>query len=249
MQNVYNDLHSVTNIILDSILMNNIKLRICKTIGLFLCLLLSRFVFAFELLSESAMGSVSAVSANTAEEIVNVAGSSAAGLRVDDGYEVLPFKVSVQVGLSETDEVSTDLSFSLVQEVDSWVENLTQRNDIIESTNFEVGYVDELPLSVFDESAFVLRDEDFERLIIEPEHDRQIRQYEQETTIYEIGRIDQAITIIEQNVDSVEYIVERKLDFAATIDAFISDDSPSIGSGYISNLTSRSNVRIAAIRD
>jgi hypothetical protein len=50
-------------------------------------------------------------------------------------------------------------------------------------------------------------------------------------------------------VDSVQYIVERKVDYVATIDAFIARDQPSIGSGYITNLTSISNVKIATVRD
>lgn len=222
------------------------KLLNYKVVGLLLCLLLSRLSFAFELLSEGAMGSVSAVSANTAEEIVSVAGASAAGLRVDEDYEVLPFKVDTQVSESDTDEVFAELNFTLVQEVDSWAESLRQRTEILTSTDFEVGYVDELPPSTFDESAFVVRDEDFERLIFEPDN---ARQDDQENTIYEIGRVDQVITKLEQNVDSVQYIVERKVDYVATIDASISDNSPSIGSGYITNLTSISNVRIATVRD
>ena len=232
--------------VLDVMVMNIIKLKTCQILGLLACLFLSRAVFAFELLSEGAMGSVSAISANTAEEIVSVAGSSAAGLRVDDGYEVLPFKTSVQVDSSDTDEVSTELNFGLVQEVGLWADSLRQRNEIITSTDFEVGFIDELPSSSFDESAFVIRDDEFERLIFEPES---ARQDGQDSTVYEIGKIEQTITKIEQNIDSVEYIIERKVDYVAILNSSISNDLPSIGSAYISNLTSVSNVRIAAVRD
>ncbi len=207
---------------------------------------LSGVAMSFELLSEGAMGSVSAISANTAEEIVNIAGPTAAGLRVDDGYEVLPFKTNVRVDSNEKDEVASELDFSLVKEVDSWSESLRQRNEVITSSDLEVGYVDELPPSSFDESSFVIRDDDFDRIIFQPD-DSSLK--DQESTTYEIGRVEQAITKIEQKVDSVQYIVERKVDFVATIDAFISDDSPSIGSSYISNLTSISNVKIATVRD
>lgn len=202
-------------------------------------------VMGFELLSEGAMGSVSAISANTAEEIINVAGSTAAGLRVDDGYEVLPFKSSVQVEPSAKDEVSNEIDFSLIQEIGTWVDSLGRRNEIVSSTDLEVGYVDELPESSFDESSFVIRDDEFDRVIFEPDANRS----DQENTIYEIGRIEQTIAKLEQKADSVQYIVEREVDFVATIDAFISRDTPSIGSGYISNLTSISNVTIATVRE
>lgn len=226
--------------------MDNIKQNIRSISGLILCMSLSGLASSFELLSEGAMGSVSAVSANTAEEIVSVAGPSAAGLRVDEDYELLPFRVSVQVDDSDKDEVSMEQNYELTQEVDSWADSLRQRSEIVTSSDFEVGYVDELPESSFDESAFVVREEGFEKLIFEPESSRNDGE---ESTSYEIGRVDQVITQIEQDVDSIEYIVERRVDFVATIDAYISTDTPSIGSAYISNLVGVSNVRIATVRE
>tara|TARA_R110002167_G_scaffold288360_9_gene493332 strand:+ start:3336 stop:4013 length:678 start_codon:yes stop_codon:yes gene_type:complete len=220
-------------------------LKYCRFIGFVASIFYSANVISFELLSEGAMGSVSAISANTAEEIVNIAGPTAAGLKVDDGYETLPFKTSVQVESSAKDEVSNEIDFALVQEVDAWVDSLGQRGEVANSTGLEVGYIDELPPSSFDESSFVIRDDEFDRVIFEPDANRN----DQETTTYEIGRVEQTITKLEQKVDSVQYIVERKVDFVATIDAFISRDSPSIGSGYITNLTSISNVTIATVRE
>lgn len=207
---------------------------------------LSLSAHAFELLSEGAMGSVSAVTANSAEEIISIAGSSAAGLRVDDDYETLPFQTDVQIEEYATDETSEELNYALTQEVGEWAETLRQRTENSVSGNLEVGYIDELPESSFEEAAFVVRDDEFDRLIFEPET---LNENDQESTIYEIGRIDQTLTKLQQNVDSVQYIIERKVDFVATIDASISDDTPSIGSGYITNLTSISNVKIAAVRD
>ena len=207
---------------------------------------LSLSVNAFELLSEGAMGSVSAVTANSAEEIISIAGASAAGLRVDDDYESLPFQTDVQIEEYATDETSEELNYALTQEVGAWAETLRQRTENAVPANLEVGYIDELPESSFDETAFVVRDDEFDRLIFEPDT---LNENDQESTIYEIGRVEQTLTKLQQNVDSVQYIIERKVDFVATIDASISDDTPSIGSGYITNLTSISNVKIAAIRD
>lgn len=222
------------------------SLEYSKYISIMLGIFFSSSAISFELLSEGAMGSVSAISANTAEEIVNIAGPTAAGLRIDEGYEILPFKASVQVDSAAKDEVSSELDFSLVQEVDTWVDNLRQRSEVVSSSGLEVGYIDELPASSFDESSFVIRDDGFDKIIFEPENSSL---NDQESTTYEIGRVEQTITKIEQKVDSVQYIVERKVDYVATIDAFIARDQPSIGSGYITNLTSISNVKIATVRD
>ncbi len=201
---------------------------------------------SFELLSEGAMGSVSAVTANSAEEIINIAGSTAAGLRIDDEYEALPFKSNAKVDQYATDEVSEELNYALTKEVGAWAETLRKTSEDVNSSALEVGYIDELPQSSFDEAAFVVRDEEFDRLVFRPETNREDGQND---TIYQLGRVEQTITKLQQNLDSVQYIIERKVDFVATIDASISDDTPSIGSGYITNLTSVSNVKIAAIRD
>lgn len=219
--------------------------KVLKSFSILALFTMSQLAVAFELLSEGAMGSVSAVSANTAEEIVSVAGSTAAGLRVDDGYEVLPFKTNVKVDEYAKDEVSNELDYSLIQEVDSWAGSLRQRSEVAADQAFDVGYIDELPDSSFDEAAFIIRDEEFDRLIFEPKNENA---QEQESTTYEQGRIEQTITKIEQRTDSVEYIVERKVDFVATIDASL-DNERSIGSGFITNLTSISNVKIATVRD
>jgi len=202
-------------------------------------------VLAFELLSEGAMGSVSAVSANSAEELVSVAGSSAAGL-TDDGYEALPFEVEESLVGAQTDELTNDLEFSLTIEVDSWVENLRQREE--DDANIEIGYVDVLPPSTFDDPGFVVPQtivpqEVIEEVVFAPEED------EDDATVYQLGRIEQTVNIIEQRVDSVTYEVARYVERAATINANPFNDESSIGSGYISDLRSFSNVSISAIRD
>jgi len=208
-------------------------------------MVLSGAVNGFELLSEGAMGSVSAVSANSAEEIISVIGSTAAGLKVDDDYEELPFQVSAGIQSSVTegydlDEVKSELDFSLTQEVEGWVSNLSDK----QGANVEVGYVDELPSSTFEDITEVFIEANEVESVV---YDSSLT--DDENTLYEIGRVDQTITVINSSVDSIEYIVERHIDRVATIDAFRQDnDTPSLGSGYISNLTSISNVTIAQVR-
>lgn len=213
--------------------------------GLAFCVVLSGAANGFELLSEGAMGSVSAVSANSAEEIVSVIGSTAAGLTIDDDYDELPFQVSASIQGSvaegyEVDEVKSELDFALTQEVEGWVSNLTDS----QGSGVEIGYVDELPVSAFEDNAdFVIPEVEFEAVVFDTDPDNS------SNTLYEIGRVDQTITVISSGIDSIEYIVERHLESAATIDAYrFDDDTPSLGSGYISNLRSLSNVTIAQVR-
>jgi len=213
--------------------------------GVTFFMVLSGAVNGFELLSEGAMGSVSAVSANSVEEIVSVIGSTAAGLKVDDEYDELPFQVSAGIQNSVTegydlDEVKSELDFALTQEVEGWVNSLTDK----QGSNVEVGYVDELPLSTFEDTAeIIIQGNEVENVVFDSSLT------DEDNTLYEIGRVDQTITVINSGVDSIEYIVERHIDRVATIDAFRQDDrTPSIGSGYISDLTSLSNITIAQVR-
>jgi hypothetical protein len=240
-QNIINKLTRIYRRVMD-ILFQKQKRAI---LGLTAFMVLSGSVSAFELLSEGAMGSVSAVSANSAEDIVSVIGSTAAGLTVDDDYDELPFQVSASVqgvvmGGDEVDEAQSELEFALTQEVEGWVNSLTDK----QGSGAEVSYVDELPSSRFEDNAeFIIQDVEFESVIFDSNLN------DNSNTLYEIGRVDQTITVISSGVDSIQYIVERRLERAATIDSFrLDDDTPSLGSGYISDLTSISNVTIAQVR-
>ncbi len=212
-------------------------------------LVLFRFpvsVFAFELLSEGAMGTVSAVSANSVEEIVNVAGPTAAGLTVDeDDYDLLPFQTNIVIKDANPDEVTDGLEFALTQEVESWASSLKAQEELVGSdSGTDRSYIDELPPSAFEDAVFLVRDDEFDSIIFDGEEDQE------ESASYELSRIEQTVTVLEQDLDSISYIVERKLDFAATIAPPASDDQDAaIGSGYLSDLTSISNVRIATVRD
>jgi len=198
---------------------------------------------SFELLSEGAMGSVSALSANSAEEIVSIAGSSAAGLRVDDDYESLPFQVEVVVEEYDLDEVSSELNFSLTQEVESWAQNLDSQN-VDADANSEVGYIDVLPASVDSDLSFIIP-ELTGPTTFDPDSSRI------ERTVESVAiNLDLTLDLLTNNrkIETIETREYRKIDFVATIDSTPSD-VPSIGSGYISNLTSYSNRKVAAFRD
>ena len=198
-------------------------------------------VFSFELLSEGAMGSVSALSANSAEEIVSIAGSSAAGLRIDDDYESLPFQVDVVVEEYDLDEVSSELNFSLTKEVESWAQNLDSQS-IAADANSEVGYIDVLPASVDADLSFIIP-EFTGPATFDPDSSGN----ERESDAVAVN-LDQTLELLGNNLETIETRIIRRIDFVATIDS-TPDDVPSVGSGYISNLSSYSNVKIAAFRD
>jgi len=198
---------------------------------------LSSAVGAFELLSEGAMDSVSAVSVEAAEDILNIAGSPAAGLA--DDYETLPFQTSISVEEGDTDEVQEELDFALTQEVEAWAEEMRQQSQ----TPFEVGFVDELPGEVVDVNPFLFQDEQTLEFSTDDagEDDRK--------TIFQQGRIRQQFELLESGVDSISYRFERYVERAATINANPNNDRSSIGSGYISESRSTSQVTLTAIRD
>lgn len=194
------------------------------------------FVHSFELLSEGAMDSVSAVSAETAEDIINIAGSPAAGLTVD-GFEALPFSSRVTVAEDETDVVVDELDYELVQEVEAWADELRVRV----GSGFEVGYVDELPQPRF-ETNIIFDDTDG---VIESS----LGSDEEDETRYQVGRVNQTLELLNIGANTITYRVERYIDRSATIDADPFDDGRTIGSGYISELRSYGTVTQTAVRD
>lgn len=208
----------------------------CRAILMSIALLCSSFSYAFELLSEGAMDSVSAVSVESAEDIINIAGSPAAGLTVD-GFEALPFRSRVSVGSDETDEVVEELDYALVQEVEAWADELRVRV----GSGFEVGYVEELPQPRFETTVIF----DDSEVVVESSlgNDRD------DETRYQIGRVDQTLQVLESGANTITYQFERYIDRAATVDADPFDEGRTVGSGYISELRSYGTVTLISVRD
>lgn len=206
-------------------------------LGLACTVVLVRPAFAFELLSEGAMDSVSAVSAGSAEDLLNIAGPTAAGLRVDDDYESLPFQVDVQVDVLDVDEVSEDLDFAFTQEVELWATELRRQGDY----DFEVGVAESVTPSDF-EGVFEF---------VVPLQEDQFSIFDGgdgEDLIFEIGRIEQAITLQNSGLDTISVSIERFIERASTTDSRTFADR-TIGNGYLTNIRSSSNVTLTAIRD
>lgn len=207
------------------------------------CMAVSPYASSFELLTEGAMGTVSAVSAESVEEIVNVAGPTAAGLTVDDDdYELLPFQSNIVIEDANPSEVTDGLEFALTQEVEVWATSLSSQGEV-QTVSGAVGYIDELPPSVFEESTQTIRDDEFDSIIFD--------ESDQETeTSFELSRIEQTVDRLGQRLDTIRYVVERNTDFVATIAPPPAEgQAPSVGSGFISNLKGVSNVTVAAWRD
>lgn len=193
---------------------------------------------AFELLSEGAMDSVSAVSAVSADELLNIAGSPSAGL--SDDYEALPFQTSVTVAEGDRDEVQTELDFALTQEVEAWAEDLRQQGEFA----FEVGVVEQLPPTIIDPGVGLFQDESPLEFRVESDSGDDSRD-----TLFQQGRITQTFELLNSGVDTITYRVERYVERAATINANPGNSNSSIGSGYISEARSFSTNTLTAIRE
>ena len=203
-------------------------------------LFLASALYAFELLSEGAMDSVSAVSAQSVEDIINIAGSPAAGLTEDDDYESLPFQTRITVGEGDTDEVQTELDFKLTQEVEAWVQELRVQQGL---PQLEVGYVEELSPSSFDTNPFLF--ESSQILDFSPDGDGD----DEDRVIFQQGRIRQQVELLESGVDSITTRFERYVESAATINANPDNELSSIGSGFVTNSRSTSTQTYSNYRD
>lgn len=207
-------------------------------------------VMAFELLSEGAMDSVSAVSVEQAQDLINVAGATAAGLRIEEGYEQLPLGddkgggdgKGVQLEGYSVEDNSGELELTLSKEVEMWAESVREGASL-GVTEFKVGFVDQLPPSfeqeyrppTFDDAAVI----DFDAFVISSDAE----------TIYQVGRVDQTFALIDSGVDSISYNVKRFIEHTSTQGARPSDSREYMGSGYVTNLTSESYITIAGTRD
>ncbi|MDX1453539.1 MAG: hypothetical protein R3183_13345 [Oleiphilaceae bacterium] len=185
------------------------------------------------------MGSVSAVTANSADEILNVAGSTAAGITIDDDYESLPFQVDPALAVYETDEVSEELNFELTREVEAWAQSLRDTSQ----ASVQVGVVDSVPESGFDDTSFEIPEIEIPELPFEFDPDGE------GDIVIELGRVENAVNLLEAGVDDVTFEVRRVVERTAIIDARPFLDQPAIGSVYIFDLSSRSNVGVTRIRD
>ncbi len=193
---------------------------------------------AFELLSEGAMDSVSAVSVANSEDIINVAGATAAGLRVEGGsgyYEELPLADRTQLEGYATEDQSEELSRTLTLEVEAWADSLRQST----AASFEIGYVDQLPVTeaqpdlevdVFDS----IRPDD-DTLVVRPGSD----------TVFQIGRLEQVFELLDSGVNTISFSLRRQIESVSTVNARPDDDSAYMGSGFITNLVSDSRIRFS----
>lgn len=186
--------------------------------------------YAFELLSEGAMDSVSAVSAGSVEDILNVAGPTAAGLRVDDDYEELPFDVDYETTLIQRDEVELELNFALTQEVEVWADSLRKSGQ----TDFEVEVIEQLSITPLVD------------IITGPGKLPTSSSFEGGSggsLDYQFGKLKLEKDSALIGFDQMQGSLKRYLESASVVDNRTGLDRPlSTGSGYISDVTSRTNI-------
>lgn len=196
-------------------------------IMLFSCGLISIEAQALELLSESAMENVSGTLSHRVDEKP----------ARDDGYESLPFESKFTIEEGNTNEVSTVLEFSSVKEVDEWADKLREnrsaslQRDTIESLHRQQSNIDfTLPDLIEDGKPQ-------EGVLLEVSVSGN-----DEPADYLFGRVERSVAISEATANSIRVITESFVERAATINADAFQDGGSIGSVYISNIRSYSNI-------
>ncbi len=193
----------------------------------------SQYLAAFEILSEGAMDSVSAVASGSAESLLNIAGAPAAGLVVE-GFDALPYqKSSVRRDVSVSDE-SLDASF--LTQIEVWADERRQTS----GSGFEVGYVEKLP-----ESDVSSLEEDSDAEALEGAESASDGQDEEEER-----RVDVTIEVDEQGeLLPVSRFFDRSFDSRASVNTDIADYDRTPGSGFVFDLGSENANRLTAIRD
>ena len=183
--------------------------------------------YSFELLSEGAMGSVSATTDLTIEKNTK----SDISQQEQDKFEQLPFQTRVKVEEYETDDVATELNFEVTSEVEAWANKLRVNTN----QEFEIKIIEELPGPTFDFS--------------EPNNQTDSIGIEQvsiegKENAYEFGRVNQTSTLIHSSENSATFRVESYVERAATINANPFQEAHSLGSTYITDLNSNSTITI-----
>lgn len=192
-----------------------------------------QYLSAFEILSEGAMDSVSAVASGSAESLLNIAGAPAAGLVVE-GFDALPYQQStVRRDVSISDE-SLDASF--VTQIEVWADERRQTS----GSGFEIGYVEELPEldgpSLQDDAdGDVVESKDSVSGGLDEEEER---------------RVDLTIEVDERGeLLPTSRFFDRSFESRASVDTDIADYSRTPGAGFVFDLGSENANRLTAIRD
>ena len=128
------------------------------------------------------------------------------------------------------------------KEVEVWAESVREGASL-GVTEFKVGYVDQLPPSLEQEFQAPTFDDastfDFDAFVISSDTE----------TSFQVGRVDQTFALIDSGVDSITYSLKRFIEHTSTENARPADGRDFMGSGYVTNLTSESNITIAGSRD
>lgn len=198
-------------------------------------LLFTHASFSFELLTENAMDSVSVASANSGSQLLNVAGSPAAGIVVD-GYDALPYQsaASRRATLPPVDDVDG----ALVDGVEVWADQLRGRL----GSGFEVGYVDELPESAGSPTLGDVVGLPPEQEEAEPEDDNtEVGQ--------ELSRIDGDLAGEVEIVFPTDTALTRVFERAVSIDIDPLDYSRNAGDAFVSDSAAGGSQSLTAIRE
>jgi len=196
--------------------MKTIKTNATALSTLILLLALSPAGFAFELLSEGAMDSVSVNSGPVADNLLLEEES-------DDDYEKLPFQTSIKIKAEDTDEVSVESDFALTQEVENWANNLRDNVD----AQFEVNTIDSL-ITPGDE--LKIDKQHYDIVVIDAIGD------ETGKVRYERGHHSHSTKVLEASRNSITVEHTAYTERAATIDANPYQDGSTYGSTFLTDI-------------
>jgi len=197
-------------------------------------------VGAFEVLSEGAMGKVSAVSTDNVEDLINVNGPAAAGVEADTDYEKLPLDVSVSLEGEEAPDFTSELKQAVTKEVEAWADNLRERKGLDYITN-EIPVIDDIgPELTPEQVSSVVNDV---RLLRTPE-DQEGR--ELEDTLYILRNSKNQVETETVASDHIIVSIQSQIDRVSDVNMRFTADSASLGSIYITGLKTNSVLDISA---
>ena len=191
--------------------------------------------YSFELLTEGAMDSVSAVSGPiVAESALKSAASKSESLLARrtkltaGGYEKLPFDTKNTLQLTDINKTSLNLDFALTIEAETWAQRLKVNTD----ERFTLDVINNLLFSKPEvvEDIF-LKDLSRDVRVVSIPGGRKDGEYQ-------LGKLDQTVNVFSVSPNSISYEVNSHVDLAATINSVAYPESGgSFGNTYLTDIT------------
>lgn len=205
-----------------------------KSVSLiFIAFGLSNVSNAFELATEGTMSSVVITAAKSAEELKKAASTPEGYL--DPRYELMPFKTEASISIDDVDEVSKELEYAQLLEV-----NKTQEDDRIQAESGMLadairGY---LP-PVATDAIKVVATEVLEGFAT-------IENVGVQVAEVVFGQMEQTFKLVSATVDSISHETTRYWESLSMNNVGFGPEQESLGSFHISDMTTTTKMTITA---